>query len=277
MKLKNEVRVRSAFFGIEVWRKAKKQHVAEKVENRFFHRWIAALGCDDRAFHDLPIVLGHGLPGREIRPVDGKTSDGLAHGARERLECEVAIPPVLLGEPVEHVAQNIDVIGQGQFHYLQFFRIKQMPKRHRVGDKTMERFCDRCFGRGIDQQLRHLICKIVSGGTVNQPILPQRFRAVEDFFCQHVNGATTLGQCDPKRFRATLLKFFEILARQIKAVRVIDADTCHRPSAHQIESEPVNGVKDLWQLDSNRCQIVHIKKATVVDFLSSNPPKRQPI
>src|SRR5207248_11739039 len=81
LKLKNEVRVRSAFFGIEVWRKAKKQHVAEKVENRFFHRWIAALGRQDRTFHNLPILLGHRLPRREIRPVNGKTSDGLTHGA----------------------------------------------------------------------------------------------------------------------------------------------------------------------------------------------------
>jgi hypothetical protein len=39
----------------------------------------------------------------------------------------------------------------------------------------------------------------------------------------------------------------------------------------------VNGVKDLWQLDPNCGQVVHIKKATVINFLCGDPPKRQPI
>ena len=39
----------------------------------------------------------------------------------------------------------------------------------------------------------------------------------------------------------------------------------------------MNGVKDLWQLDPDRGQFVHVKKATVINFLGSDPPERQPV
>src|SRR5437870_10728650 len=113
-----------------------------------------------------------------------------------------------------------------------------MPKRNRVTDETMERFCDRRFGRRIDQQLRHLICKIVARGSMHTPVLAQGFRASEDFFRQHVDGAPTLAQSDPECFRAALLKLFEIFAWQVKTIRMIDAETCDRALAHQIDNEP---------------------------------------
>src|SRR5262249_31905768 len=152
--------------GIEIRRKTKEQHITKEVEDRFFHCWIAALGRSDRAFHDLPIVLSHWLSRCEIRSINGKTSDGLTHGARKPFKCEIAIPSVLLGKPVEHVAQDIDVISQGQLHDLQFFCIQQVAKRYRVTNETVEYFCDRRFGRRIDQHLHHLISKIVAGSTV---------------------------------------------------------------------------------------------------------------
>ena len=39
----------------------------------------------------------------------------------------------------------------------------------------------------------------------------------------------------------------------------------------------MNGVEYLWQLHPNCRQVVHIKKATVINFLGGDPPKRQPI
>ena len=39
----------------------------------------------------------------------------------------------------------------------------------------------------------------------------------------------------------------------------------------------MNGVKNLWQLDPNCGQVVHVKKATVINFLCSDPPKSQPV
>jgi hypothetical protein len=119
----------------------------------------------------------------------------------------------LLGKPVKHVPQNIDIVCQREFHHLQLLRIKQVPKRHRVTNETMERLCDRRFGRGIDQQLRHLIRKIVASGSVHGPVLAQGLGAGDDFLRQHVNRAAILGQFDPQRFRAALLKLFEIFAR----------------------------------------------------------------
>src|SRR5439155_26089584 len=36
-------------------------------------------------------------------------------------------------------------------------------------------------------------------------------------------------------------------------------------------------VKDLWQLEQNRREIVYIEKTAVIDLLSRNPPRREPI
>src|ERR1700720_3975423 len=94
------MRVLGARLGVEVWRKAKEQYVTKKIEDRFFHGRIAPLRPGDGAFDNLPIFLSHGLSGRQVRSVNRKTSDGLAHPARKRLEREIAIPAPLLGKPV---------------------------------------------------------------------------------------------------------------------------------------------------------------------------------
>src|SRR5947208_3654595 len=64
---------------------------------------------------------------------------------------EMAIPSVFIGKPIEHVTQHIDVVGQGQFHDLQFFGIQQVAKRDRVTNETMKGFSDFCLGRGINK------------------------------------------------------------------------------------------------------------------------------
>jgi len=82
-----------------------------------------------------------------------------------------------------------------------------------------------------------------------------------------------LWQSNPECFAQTLLKLFKILARQIKTVGMIDAKSCHCFRAHQLKNESVNGVKHLWQLDPNCGQVIHIKKAAVINFLGGDPPK----
>ena len=130
LKFQHEIRVLRARFGIEIWRKTKEQYVTKKIEGRFFHGRIAPLrGCDG-LFDNPPVFLGHGLHGFQVRSVNWKTGNRLAYRARERLEREIAVPPVLLGKPVQHVSQHIDIVGQGQLHNLQFFCIQQMAKRN---------------------------------------------------------------------------------------------------------------------------------------------------
>src|SRR6266700_6241892 len=152
-----------------------------------------------------------------------------------------------------------------------------MAERNRVTDETMECFCYRSLGRRIDQQLHHLVRKIVTSGSVYAPVFAQRFRAGEDFFCDHVNGASVFGQADPERLRATLLEFFEILAGQVKTIRMSDAKPCHCAGAHQIQKKPMHGVKHLWQLHPDRRQIVYIEKAAVIDFFGRDAPKSEAI
>ena len=100
----------------------------------------------------------------------------------------------------------------------------------------MERFCDRRFGRGIDQQLCCVIREIVASGSVHTPVFAQRFGARQDFFREQVNRASVLGQSGRDRFRATLLKLLKIFAWQVKSVRMINTKACHCAAAHQIES-----------------------------------------
>ena len=101
----------------------------KKIKDGFFHCRVASFGGGDGALDNLTIFLSHRLPGRQVCSINRKTSDGLAYRARQRLEGEIAIPSVFLGKPIEHVTQHIDVVGQGQFHDLQFFGIQQVAKR----------------------------------------------------------------------------------------------------------------------------------------------------
>ena len=80
-------------------------------------------------------------------------------------------------------------------------------------DEPMKRFCDRRLSRRIDEQLHHVISKIVTGRSVYRPVFAQGFRPGENFFCQHVDRPSVARQSGPERFRGTLLKFDEIFAR----------------------------------------------------------------
>ena len=98
-----------------------------------------------------------------------------------------------------------------------------MAEVQRVPEETMECLCYRSFGGGIDQELSYLAREVVAGCTMHRPTFRERLAAGENFLEHHVDGATIVGQCDPKGLRATLLQFFEIFLRQIKTVRMIDA------------------------------------------------------
>ena len=187
------MRVRRASTGIEICRETKEQHVAQKIENRFVHRRVSAFGSADGAFDDFTIFFAYGLTRSEIGSVNRETGDRLAHSTRERLEREITVPTAPLRKPIEHVAEHIDVVRQRELHHLELFRIQQMTKRHRVTDETMKRFCDRFLGRGIDEQLRYLIGKIVASGAVQAPIVAQPLGTCEDFLGDHVNGAPIFG------------------------------------------------------------------------------------
>ncbi len=104
--------VGSARFGIKIFRKPKDQDVAEKIEDRFFNCRVPAFGRSDGALDHLSIFFAHRPPRSEISPVHRKTGDRLAHGTGQRFERKIAIPSILLGKPIDHVAQNIDIVGE---------------------------------------------------------------------------------------------------------------------------------------------------------------------
>src|SRR5262249_11230016 len=81
LKLQYEMGVVGPRFGIEVWRKVKEQHIAEKIEDRFFHCGITTFRRGNGALDNLPVFFNHGLSRCEIRSVNRKTRDGLAHRA----------------------------------------------------------------------------------------------------------------------------------------------------------------------------------------------------
>ena len=199
--------MRRATGGIDILRRTQQQHVTQKIENRLLHCRVAAFGCGDGAFDNLSVLFVYRLARLDIGSVNGEARNRLAHGARERFEREIAIPAISFGQSIEHVAQNIHVIGQGKLHHQKFFCIEQMPERNGMADETMKRFCDRSFRRRIDQQLHDVIGEIVAGGSMHWPVFAQFFRAGENFFRDHIDRPTVARQPDPERFRATLLKF----------------------------------------------------------------------
>src|SRR6266403_4697367 len=117
------MRVRLAPRGVETCWKTKQQYVTEKTEDRFVHGRVSAFGSTDRALHDLTIFFVHRLTRCEIGSVNREAGNGFAHSTRKRLEREISIPAASLRDSVEHVAQDIDIVRQRQFHHLQFFRI----------------------------------------------------------------------------------------------------------------------------------------------------------
>src|SRR6266480_5074194 len=140
------MRVRRAPRGVETCWKTEEQHVAQKIEDRFFHGRVTPFGYADCALYDFTIFIARRLTGREVGSVNREAGDGLAHGPRKRLEREIPVPAASLRKPIKHVAQNIDVIRQRELHHLEFFRIQEMAKRNGVTDEAMERLCDRSLG-----------------------------------------------------------------------------------------------------------------------------------
>src|SRR5262245_1662729 len=143
LKLQNEMRVRCASGSVEICWETEEQHLTQKSEDRFIHGWITSFGSADRALDDFTIFIADRVTRREIASVNRKAGDGFAPGPRERLKREIAVPAASLRQPIEHAAQNIDVVRQREFHHLQFFCIQQVAKRNRVIDETMEDFCNR--------------------------------------------------------------------------------------------------------------------------------------
>ena len=82
----------------------------------------------------------------------------------------------------------------------------------------------------------------------------------------------SFGKRNPQCFCAALLKFFEILARQIKTIGMIDPETRDCASAHQLKNQPVNSVENLWQFNPDRCQIVNVKKAAIINLFGCDAP-----
>ena len=277
LKLEHEMRVRLARWLIEILRKSEEQNVAQKIEDGFFDRRITSLSRGDCALDHLSILLAHRLARREISSINRKTRDRLLDGAAERFQREIAKPTILLGKPIDHVCENIDIARHRQSHYLQLFCVEEMTEMERVTDEAMERFRDRSFGRRIDQQLSGLIREIVTGSTVNRPTLPQHFRAGENFFQHHVDGARVGGRSDPNPFGTATLKLLEVFLRLVETVWMIDAQSGNRARADKIEKQLVRCLENFRHFHSDRSQIVDIEKAAIIDFLRGDAPERQPI
>ena len=147
LELEDEVRVRGAAFVIDVFRELKEEDVAQEIEDRFFDRRVAPFCGRDRAFDYRAIGVAHRLARRDVGPVNRKTGNRFTHRAAERLEREIAEPPVLLREPVEHAAENVDVIREREAHHEPLLRVNEMAEVHRVADEAAERFRDRLVCR----------------------------------------------------------------------------------------------------------------------------------
>ena len=94
---------------------------------------------------------------------------------------------------------------------------------HAVADEFLKCRGYLPFRRTIDKKTDCLIQEIVAGRAMHRPVVSKRLPTGQDFLEDEINGASVSGRFSPQRFGAFPLKFLEILVRQIKAVRMIDA------------------------------------------------------
>src|SRR5438034_684759 len=194
LKLENELRVRGTLLFVEVFRKTKEQKIEQEIKDRFFDCGIATFRRRHRALDHRAIFLAHWFPWFEISSIDGETGDRFAHRARQSFQGVVAKPTVLLRQPINHVAENVDFVGQRNAHDQSLLRVNEMAEMERVTDESLENFGDGAFRVVIDQHARDLIGEIVAGGAVDWPVLRQLFVAGQNFFDDQINGASILWQ-----------------------------------------------------------------------------------
>ena len=266
-----------ARFVIEIFRETEEQNVAQEIEDRFLQRRVAPFRRDDGALDDGAILLAHRLAGRDVSAIDREAGDRFAHRAGQRVEGEIAEPAIRFREPVEHVAEHVDVVREREPHDQPFLRVNQMAEMHRVADETLERFRDRLLRGAVDQNIREQLREFVAGRAMDRPIFPERFVPGQDFLHQEINRAAILRKRNAEHGGAAPLQLLEILLRQIEAVRVIDPHAGHRAGADQLEQQFMRRVEHLRQFHPDRGEIVHVEEAPVVDLLGRDAPEGETI
>src|SRR5437016_1901217 len=118
-----------------------------------------------------------------------------------------------------------------------------------------------------------MIGKIITGRSVHRPFLGQRFVTGQNFFDDAVDGTSILGQRNAKRFGATALQFLEILQREIKTVRMVDAQSGDRAGTDKIDQQLVRGGEDFWHFYADSSQIIDVEESSVINLLGCNAPK----
>ena len=269
--------VRLPRFVVQIFRKAEKQNIAQEIEDGFFQGRVPPLCGRDRALDNVAIFVADRLSRRHISPVNGETGDGFPDRARECVQREIAKPTILFREPVQHITENVHVIRERQARDQPLLRIHEMAERHRVPDETLERFRDCLFRGSVDKNVRDELRKFVAGRPVHRPIRTQIFVTGQDFFDDDINRAAVFRKRNPERGRGAPLQLLEIFLRQIKAVRMIDADAGDRAVPDQFEEQLVGRVEDFRQLHSDRGQIVHVEEAPVINFFRRDAPEGEPI
>ena len=170
LEFQNEMLVLGARFVVQVFGEPEQQNIAQKIEDRFFQRRVPSFRRRHRALNNRAIFFADGLARRDVSPINRKTGDRFANGARQGFQREIPEPPVLFRKPVEHVAENVHVVRQRQPHHEPLFCVNQMAERHRMADEPLERFRNRLFGGRVDQNVRDQLREFVPGRSVHRPI-----------------------------------------------------------------------------------------------------------
>src|SRR4030095_1401717 len=65
--------------------------------------------------------------------------------------------------------------------------------------------------------------------------------------------------------------------RIAKTVDVIDPKSSYSALADQAKNQLMNGCKNLWLLNADRCEFIDVEEATIVDLVCSDAPERQAV
>ncbi len=196
LEFQDEMDVLFAGFVVEVFRETEEQDVAQEIEDRFFERRVAPLGRSDRALDHGAIGFAHRAARREVGSINRKTGDCLAHRKGQGIEGIIAVPAIFLRDPVEHRAEDIDVVGEREPHDEALLGIDEMSEMQGVPNEFVERVRDRALGRGVDQHADGVVHEIIASRAVNWPVFRKLLVAAQDFLDHEIDGA---GRCSRGR------------------------------------------------------------------------------
>ena len=262
----------------------------EIVDARVLGR-IAPLGAGHRVEDvvSVPIVDVAGL--LDVGAVHREAGDHLDQGRAQRVEREVARPPVAFRDAVELPGEQVHLRRHRRVEDELLLLIDQLAEIDLAMDEPGVDLLQLLRVLPGDEDPVQRVEEVVAGGARHRPARRQRFRPPEDLLGDHVerplepriarllqllaNLGLQLLPADAPLLRprpralqdVRLLQQPEIAPRIREPVRMIDPQAVHPALRQQTQRQPVGVLEDLGVLHLHGGERIDVEEAAVVDLL----------